>query len=184
MNREAGRTEKLATGLRVTFEDFTANNDPDTLFYNPNRPLRWEDFRAQPKGGVYAAAVFTNFAYEGESKVVNGIIQLHLKLKVFVVRDASWVRAGRDAYGLNHEQRHFDIVKLVTEKFKKQVQPENLTVTDYNSQIQMQFLDSWREMTARQDLYDTQTRHGLDQAAQERWNQQIDRELLSFGAKK
>jgi hypothetical protein len=184
MNRQAGRHEKLATGLKVTFKDFTANEDPDTLFYHPGRPLRWEDFRAQPKGGPYAAAVFTNFSYEGGSRVVNGIIHLDLTTKVFVVRNASWVRAGRDAYGLNHEQRHFDIVKLVVERFKKQVQPENLTVEDYNSEIQYQFLESWREMTAMQEQYDRETRHGLDQAAQERWNQQIDRDLVNLGAKK
>lgn len=184
MNREAGRSEKLATGLKVTFKDFIAPDDPDTLFYHPGRPLRWEDFRAQPKAGPFAAAVFTNFAYEGQTKVVDGIIHLDLTTKVFVVRNASWARTGRDAYGLNHEQRHFDIVRLVVERFKKQVQPQNLTVEDYNSQIQYQFLESWREMTALQEQYDRETRHGLDQAAQQRWNQQIDRDLLSFGAKK
>ena len=184
MNREAGRHEKLATGLQVTFKDFTDNDDPDTLFYNPSRPLRWEDFRAQARGSNYSAAVFPSFAYEGATKVVNGIIHIDLTMKVFVVRDASWVRAGRDAYSLNHEQRHFDIVKLIAERFKKQVQPENLTVTDYNSLIQYQFLESWREMTALQEQYDRETRHGLDQAAQQRWNQQIDQDLLRYGAKK
>jgi hypothetical protein len=184
MNREAGRTEKLATGLKVTFKDFTANEDPDTLFYNPSRPLRWEDFRAQPRASNYSASVFPSFAYEGATRVVNGILHIDLTMKVFVVRDASWVRIGRDAYSLNHEQRHFDIVKLIAERFKKQVQPENLTVADYNSLIQNQFLESWREMTALQEQYDRETHHGLDQAAQQRWNQQIDQELVGFGAKK
>jgi hypothetical protein len=184
MNREAGRTEKLATALKVTFKDFARRDDPDTLFYHVGQPLRWEDFRAQPRGGTYAAAVFSSFAYEGESRVVNGVIHLDLTMKVFVVRDASWVRQGRDAYALNHEQRHFDIAKLIAERFKKQVQPQHLTIADYNSQIQYQFLESWREMTALQEQYDRETRHSLDQAAQARWNQQIDRELVALGAKK
>lgn len=184
INQEAGRNERLARGLKVTFKDYTANHDPDTLFYDPARPLQWEDFRARPRNSTYAAAVFPSFSYEGDSKVVDGIIHLDLTMKVFVVRDASWVRTGRDAYGLNHEQRHFDLVKIIAENFKKQVQPENLTVADYNSLIQYQFLESWREMTALQEQYDRETRHGLDQAAQQRWNQQIDRDLLRLGAKK
>lgn len=184
MDREAGRSEMLATRLLVTFRDYTANEDPDTLFYHPARPLRWEDFRAQPRPGPYAAAVFPSFSYEGRTRVNDGVLHLDLTMKVFVVRDASWVRAGRDAVTLNHEQRHFDIVKLVAERFKQQAAPGRLTVADYNSQLQYQFLESWRQMTAMQEQYDRETRHGLDGAAQQRWNQQIDQDLLSFGAKK
>ncbi|MGV3502629.1 MAG: DUF922 domain-containing protein [Adhaeribacter sp.] len=184
INREAASSEKLARSLRLSFRDHTANEDPDTLFYHPARPLRWEDFRAQPRPGPYAAAVFPSFSYEGRSRVADGILHLDLTMKVFVVRDASWVRFGRDALTLNHEQRHFDIVKLVAERFKQQAQSKNLTVADYNSQLQYQFLESWRQMTALQEQYDRETRHGLDAAAQQRWNQQIDRDLLSLGAKK
>ncbi|MGV3639108.1 MAG: hypothetical protein ACO1NZ_01240 [Adhaeribacter sp.] len=184
MDREAGRSEKLARGLRLSFRDHPANEDPDTLFYHPGRPLRWEDFRANPRPGPYAAAVFPSFSYEGHSRVVDGILHLDLTMKVFVVRDASWVRAGRDAVTLNHEQRHFDLVKLVAERFKDQARSAPLTVADYNSLLQYQFLESWREMTALQEQYDRETRHGLDQAAQQRWNQQIDRDLAGLGAKK
>ena len=184
MERNAHHTEEMAQGLKVSFKDFTQNSDPDTLFYNPKNPLAWTDFRAEPRPGRFAAAVFPSFAYEGESKTINGVVHLTITMKVFVVRDASWVRAGRDDYGLNHEQRHFDIVKLVAERFKQKIKPSNLTVEDYNSIIQYEFLESWREMTRLQEQYDSETGHGTNQASQEAWNQRIDEDLRKFGVRK
>jgi hypothetical protein len=184
MERNADFQEELAQRLKITFKDFVHRADPDTLFYDPKTPLTWDDFRAQPRTSRFSAAVFPSFAYEGESKTSNGVVNIIITVKVFVVRDASWVKAGRDAYGLNHEQRHFDIVKLVAERFKQKITPENLTVADYNSIIQNQFLDSWREMTRMQEQYDSETGHGLNQLAQADWNQRIDADLEKFGIKK
>ena len=184
MERNAHHTEEMALGLKVSFKDFTQNTDPDTLFYNPKNPLTWSDFRAPPRPGRYAAAVFPSFAYEGESKTINGVVHLTITMKVFVVRDASWVRDGRNDYGLNHEQRHFDIVKLVAERFKQKIKPSALTVEDYNSIIQYEFLESWREMTSMQEQYDSETAHGINQAGQETWNQRIDEDLRKFGVRK
>ncbi|GEO04245.1 hypothetical protein AAE02nite_19090 [Adhaeribacter aerolatus] len=184
MEKNAHHTEELAQGLKVTFKDFNQNTDPDTLFYNPKNPLTWSDFRAEPRGGRFAAAVFPSFAYEGESKTINGVVHLHITVKVFVVRDASWVRAGRDDYGLNHEQRHFDIVKLIAERFKQKIKPSALTVEDYNSIIQNEFLESWREMTRLQEQYDSETGHGTNHPSQEAWNLRIDEELRKFGVRK
>jgi len=184
MEQNAHHTEELAQGLKVTFKDFTQNTDPDTLFYNPKNPLAWSDFRAEPRGGRFAAAVFPSFAYEGESKTINGVVHLTITVKVFVVRDASWVRAGRDDHGLNHEQRHFDIVKIIAERFKQKIKPSALTVEDYNSIIQYEFLESWREMTRLQEQYDSETGHGTNHASQEAWNQRIDEDLRKFGVRK
>ncbi|MDX5422190.1 MAG: hypothetical protein LPK14_08050, partial [Hymenobacteraceae bacterium] len=143
-------------------------------------------FRASPtRQSKFAASVFPSFAYEGQSEVVDGYIHLNLTLKVYVLQHSSWVKEGsKDAYGLNHEQRHFDIVKLVAERFKQKVQPDSLTLSDYNSIIQYQFIESYREMNRLQEQYDGETRHGLDKLAQERWNQRIDAELRALGAKK
>lgn len=184
MNREAGSNQKLAKGLKVTFSDYDRNPVEDTVFYSLNRPLVWDDFRAAPRAGRFAAAVFPSFAYEGETEVINGIIHLNLTLKVYVLQHSSWVKANaKDAYSLNHEQRHFDIAKVVAERFRKKIKPENLTVADYNSIIQYQFIESFREMNHLQEQYDEETQHGINQAAQEQWNQRIDEELRTLAVK-
>lgn len=184
MEREAGANEKLARGVKVTFTDYTFNEQADTVFYSSDRPLTWADFRDRPGTSKYAAAVFPSFAQDGKREIRNGIIHVQLVMKVYVLKDASWVKEGaRDEYALNHEQRHFDIVKLVAERFKRKVLADTFTVEDYDGQIGYLFLESYREMNRLQDQYDEETSHSLNRDAQEHWNRRIDSELRSYLAK-
>ncbi|WP_229755127.1 hypothetical protein [Hymenobacter cavernae] len=182
MNQEAPRSLRLATGLQLSFSDYTDNTEDDTVFYDPKRPLTWDDFRGAPRPGKAAAVVYSSFAYQGLPTLAHGKLRLDVKMKVFVVRSSSWVGpTGRDAYNLNHEQRHFDIVKLVVERFKKRVQADSLMNVDYyQGNLQYQYLQSFREMNRLQDQYDDET-HG-NPAAQERWNRTIDNELRALMA--
>lgn len=183
MNRESGRNEKLAKSLKINFIDDTRTTDDDTVHYNPDRKLIWADFKAEPRrASHYAAEVFTSFAYEGRSIVKDGVIILNLTAKAYMLKNSSWGRPdARNLYALNHEQRHFDIVKIIAERFKRKIQDNILTLEDYNSQMQYEFIESYREMNRMQTQYDDETNHSLNQAAQERWNQKIDAELRSFG---
>jgi hypothetical protein len=106
-------------------------------------------------------------------------------MKTFMLKSSSWVKPpALNAYSLNHEQRHFDIARIITERFKSKLHPDSLSIEDYNSNIQYQFLESYREMSRLQELYDSETNHGLNVAAQERWNARIDADLKMYGIKK
>lgn len=183
MKREGGRNEKLARSLKINFIDDTRITHDDTVHYNTARKLTWADFQADSrKASHYAAEVFTSFAYEGKSTVKDGVIILNLNAKAYMLKTSSWARPdARNAYALNHEQRHFDITKIIVERFKRKIHPDSLTLEDYNSITQYQFIESFREMNRMQTQYDTETNHSLNQAAQERWNQKIDTELRSLG---
>jgi hypothetical protein len=184
MNEAVTHDARLATSVRPVFRDDLRRTEPDTLFYDPTRPLRWTDFTGRPRAGQYAAAVFPSFGYHGQPRLRNGVIELNLTLQVFVVRSSSWVGPGHEtASNLNHEQRHFDIVKLVAERFRRKATADSLTVEDYNSILQLQYLKSFTEMNRLQDQYDGETRHGQDAAVQERWNQRLDAELRGYGAR-
>ncbi|WP_100335487.1 hypothetical protein [Hymenobacter chitinivorans] len=179
---QAPTSLKLATDLRLRFRDYHDQTEPDTVFYDPARPLTWADFTAAPRPGPHAAAVFPSFAYAGQPRVVNGVLQLDMRLKVFVVRSSSWVSAAaRGAYDLNHEQRHFDLVKLVAERFKRRLTPTRMTLKDYDSILQYEYLMAFQEMNRVQEQYDAETQHGLNEAAQESWNQRIEAELNQYG---
>ena len=183
MNRESGRNEKLAKSLKINFIDDTRITDDDTVHYNSARKLTWADFQAAPrKSSHYAAEVFTSFAYEGKSTVKDGVIILNLSAKAYMLKNSSWGRSdAKTPYALNHEQRHFDITKIILERFKRKIQPDELTLEDYNSSLQYEFIESYRELHQLQTQYDNETNHSINQAAQERWNQKIDAELRSFG---
>lgn len=124
---------------------------------------------------------FPSFSYEGRTEVKQGVLHLYLDMKVYMLQSSSWVKPGnKDAYCLNHEQKHFDIAKLVAERFKQKITPAILSVADYNSIIQYHFIESFREMNQLQEQYDTETQHGLNKQAQEQWNKRIAEELGSL----
>jgi hypothetical protein len=181
MDREAPTNVKLARGVKVFFTDYTRNVEDDTVFYTPERPLQWEDFRGKPRSHKYSASVYPSFAYQGDSEVVDGYVHLYLNMKVFMLKSSSWVKDEvRNSYGLNHEQRHFDIVKLVVERFKKKIQSLELSPYDYDGVIGYEYIEAYREMNRMQEAYDTETSHGMNKGAQERWNRSIAGELNGF----
>ncbi|WP_345070886.1 hypothetical protein [Hymenobacter fastidiosus] len=171
-----GHNLKLVEGVRVTFQDFTQNTDPDTLFYAPGRPLTRADFRGPPRPGHYAAAVFPSFAFSLQPRIAQGRLQLDVQTKVFVVRNSSWMSAAADAAVLNHEQRHFDLAKLVAERFKQKIQADRLRVDDYNAVIQLAYFTSFQEMNRLQEQYDHEISTG-PVGAQQRWDERIATEL-------
>ncbi|MCA8833385.1 hypothetical protein [Hymenobacter pini] len=173
---------RLATAVRPTFRYETRQTEADTVFHDVNRPLTWDDFTGPTRTkGKYAAAVYSSFAYQGWPRLRNGIIDLDIQLKVFMVRSSSWVAPNqRTAYNLNHEQRHFDITRLIVERFRRKATADSLTVADFNSILQLQYLKSFTEMNHLQDQYDAETHGGTDPVAQERWNRRIDAELRKY----
>ena len=185
MTREAAANRKLATALRVQHADFPFVHEADTLYYSPAHPLTYDDFLAvpRPRNGA-VGAVFPSFAYTAEARMQGGALQLAVQTKVFVVRTSSWLLpSARDAHSLNHEQRHFDLVKLVAERFQRKAVPDSLTLDNYDARMQYQYLQSWREMNHLQEQYDAETNHGQDHAAQQRWDQRIEAELRQYGVK-
>jgi hypothetical protein len=170
----------LARGIKLVFEDIVHGEKSDTVFYDPGRKLTWDDFRGNTNrpGSRYAAAVFSSLSYEGNSKMAGKYLQATIALKVFMVKSMSWGRPdARNPYTLTHEQTHFDISRLMAERFKERLKTMDLTIEDYDSQIQYEFLEIFREMNQEQESYDAQSNHGLNTAAQEKWNQKVQAEI-------
>ncbi len=173
---------RLAKGVSLSFRDYDMVEIGDTVFYQKNHPLVWEDFKAKPHvGSKYAASIFSSFSWEGNTIVKDGVVVLDLVTKVFMLKSSSWVRSNsRDEYGLNHEQRHFDITKIIVERFKEKVNSMELSPDNYDGKIGYLYLETYREMNKMQDAYDAETEHGKNRAAQSIWNELIDQELSKY----
>jgi hypothetical protein len=70
----------------------------------------------------------------------------------------------------------------VVEKFKERLRKAELTIDDYDSEIQYQFLESFREMNRDQEQYDEETGHGLNATAQAAWDEKIARQIEAIYA--
>jgi len=185
MNAQAGNNIKLAKSVEIKFSDYYEPAEGDTIYYNTNRPLKWTDFQQKPqRGSNHGAEIFASLGYNEQVELINGVIYIKLDLKVFAPKSACWVRGDvGDAYSLNHEQRHFDIVKLVAEHFKKAIQAEKLSTTNYDGPINVAFFDALREIDKLQKQYDGETRHSINTYEQQLWNNKIDKELQELGVK-
>ncbi len=169
--------EALARSVRIRFRPgFTGPTEcGDTVHYDVRRPLRWDDFKAAPRSGKnYGAAVFSSFGYEATARTVAGVVEVSMAVKVYQLKDQSWAwPAAKNDYALRHEQLHFDITRLVAERFKQKIGAEALEPDEYDARIQFIFLDSFREMNKLQEEYDDETAHSINRAAQARWDAKI-----------
>jgi hypothetical protein len=174
-----GKSPSLARNLILTFREMTGSNNGDTVFYSPKRPLVWDDFRGKGRVGTrYAAAVFTSFAYEGRSFPKGADLILEIGLKIFMVKSMSWGNSdARNANTIRHEQLHFDVTRIVVERFKERLKKADLTIEDFDSELQYQFLESFREMNQEQESYDGETSHGINAGAQAQWDRKITAEI-------
>ena len=185
MNEQANTNIKLAKDVKVSLTDFTEKQEGDSIYYSVNRPLTWNDFQSKKGNNKFDAEVFPTFGYEERNEIIKGIVIIRLKIKVYLPKSASWVKDGKkNEYSLNHEQRHFDIAKLVSEQFKKKIKQEDLPVANFDGQINVDYLDAYRELHTMQKQYDDETHHGTDQSAQQRWNVRIDKELKEYGVER
>ena len=79
---------------------------------------------------------------------------------------------------MRHEQNHFDITKLVVERFKQQILADNdMDFDDYNSRIQFLYLEAYRDMNRWQTQYDRETGHGINHGEQARWDEKVATDL-------
>ncbi|GGM91641.1 hypothetical protein GCM10010967_25860 [Dyadobacter beijingensis] len=180
MVNNAGKNPALARNLVLAFKEINNAASEDTVFYSPKRPLIWDDFkvRSAKPGSRYAAAVFTSFGYEGRSYPKDDDLVVEIGLKIFMVKSMSWGRPeSRNAGTLRHEQIHFDITRLVVEKFKDRLRKAELTIEDFDSEIQYQFLEAFREMNRDQEQYDGETGHGLNAGAQAAWDRKVAQQI-------
>ena len=181
IEKDALNNNLLAKSVRLKMSDYTRSSESDTVFYATSRPLTWQDFRGRPAFNNYAASIFASIGYESNSRVENGVLIVDLIFKTYMLKSSSWVRSANNSYGLNHEQRHFDIAKIIVERLKNTLQKVELDPSDYERKVSFQYLEAFREMNRMQEAYDGQTSNGTNASAQERWNKKIDTELNQLG---
>jgi hypothetical protein len=178
VKKEAATNIVLAKGVKLSFSDYQ-EDDPDTVYYHKSRPLDFNDFKAKtPQNTKYQAAIFPSFGYDMRREFHDGMIEVRIDLKVYMVKSASWASPMvKNPYSLNHEQRHFDLVKLIAERFRKKLASENLTPDNYEGIINFEYLEFYRQMNQLQEKYDEETGHGTNRIMQTVWNKRIDQEL-------
>ncbi|MCH7400418.1 hypothetical protein ACFOUP_08010 [Belliella kenyensis] len=174
INSQAMTNRSLANKVRLEVNQPILKSSSDTVFYNSKRGLGWQDFTAKPHAiNKYNALIFTSLSMEGKPYVEDATIVLPLIIKVYMLPDQSWVK-NKDDYSLNHEQRHFDVTKVVGDRLQYKLKKLDLNPENYEGLVNSAYLDAYREMSLLQKLYDSQTNHGRDASMQAKWNRYLD----------
>ncbi|WP_373522804.1 hypothetical protein [Aquiflexum sp.] len=170
---------KLAKSVKLQIFEKFRKSDQDTVFYDSNQSLTWNDFLERPnRTNRNNAMIFTSLAMEGNPFMEDGVLVLPLEIKIYMLPGSSWVRTdGKNDYSLNHEQRHFDVSRVVGNRLINKLKAFDLNPENYEAEINDAFFESYREMNKLQEIYDARTRHGLDRNAQNRWDSILDQAL-------
>ncbi|MET3126207.1 hypothetical protein ABID42_001309 [Arcicella rosea] len=149
----------------------------DTVFWSNKYKLSWKDFEgSKPLSTKYAAQVFTNFEYNALANLKNGVLNIDLQLKAYMLKSASWTSLSLSEEHLAHEQLHFDITKVIAERYKKKAS-KMLTIDDYDSELQLLFIEMYRELNRLQKEYDAESNHSINFVGQQKWQSLISDEL-------
>lgn len=167
----------LARDFRLEIVNHDQVSTADKIYYDSARPLNWADFKARPNpSSKNNATIFTSFSVQGISMMDSGSVVQSLEINAYMLPRQSWVKNQSD-YGLNHEQRHFDVVKIIADRLIHRLKSMELDLDFYQARINEAYLEAYREMNRLQEFYEKQTQNGLNSTEQDNWNQLIDEAL-------
>ena len=170
----------------MSFQFLVAQDEE--LSWSANEKLTWDNFKASPDySHPYAAITYSGMSYGFSADVINGEVYVNYNVNCFFVANKSWVKRRYlgDKELLKHEQLHFDITELFTRKFRATL--SKMTFTDnVKAEIKAVYKRITNEKVSFQEKYDLETDHSKNEAAQKRWQLNIDLELqklLEFATK-
>ncbi len=163
-------------------DSFTDYKNSDTIRWKSDYKLIWSDFQGKPDpSSTFSAQSNCMFSYKSKIEYKSGTMRMSLFLYPCFTKKASWVVAKNQQEGLlNHEQLHFDICELYIRKLRKKISAMELSILDPGSQIRIAFEQAWTDYQLAQSVYDNETRHGLIEQEQKRWEQEVLEELKMY----
>jgi len=156
------------------------SQEEETIPWNTDRKLQWEDFKGRPFKTAWAAAVTASgITYEFSSTETDGKLALDIEISTHFYPAESWFQPDLvNGVILSHEQLHFDISELFARKMRKKVAETTFT-SNVKAEIKKIYRDILKELSAFQKKYDFETNFSRNIEKQLQWNQEIQKALES-----
>lgn len=168
---------------KVTVHVFTehkiASEKSDTIYYDFNRPLTWQDFQGAVSANVpWGAITASGFSFDSDMKEDENNIDITVGVYSFFLKHDSWKKTDINSpYHLEHEQHHFDITRLYAEKLVDQIKKAHFTADNFKKLLNSIFNKVYDEDMAMQHQYDSETNNSMNVEKQKEWNQKISGEI-------
>lgn len=165
--------------VHAFMENRKVSIESDTIYYDFNRNLKWSDFQGKADENYFAGAVTASgFAFDSQMNFDGTNIYLSIGVYTFFTKNDSWKKPQiKSAYHLLHEQHHFDITRIGSEKFISELLKAHFTKENYTRLLTSIFDKVYKENSDIQHLYDKETNHSINVEKQLEWNDKIAAEI-------
>jgi hypothetical protein len=161
--------------VNAFMENKKGKPDTDTIYYDFSRNLTWQDFKGTPDKNHFGGAVTASgFAFDSDMRFDGENMYLDIGVYAFFSKNDSWRKPQiNSAYHLVHEQHHFDITRLGSQKLITELANAHFTKDNYTRLLTSIFDNVYKENQSIQLEYDRETNHSLDVEKQLEWNNKI-----------
>lgn len=150
--------------------------------------IDWDThFKASPDANSnYAAVTSTVWQYGYRSTIRGNSLQLDFNFLGGVDINKSWVKRDKirnknaSRQLLNHEQGHVYINFLLLKNGEQLLKHQNYTIQNYKRLVNKAAKDISKFYNDMQERYDSETKHGSDLEAQQKWDAFFESELRKF----
>ena len=169
--------QTLSVNVSIASPAVAAGND--TVYYNPDHKLSWNNFAGPYEiSGNVAALTASGFGFKANMQSSNGRGRINISTFCFFSRSGSWVKPNKKTdYILGHEQHHFDISYIGMRVFIDRLQRAHFTLQNYATLLNKIYEESYRYMSELQQQYDGETKNGQLAGKQVEWDNSIDYRL-------
>ena len=169
------KLKMLTLFIAVFYSSFAAAQSKDTIYWNANRKLKWEDFKGRTDKTTNLLAM-TQAGIGYTIACHDGV--LDLKIFCYFNVNKSWTKEKIDAEELlRHEQVHFDITEFYTRKLRKRISEVIDPCGKNIKELDKIYGSNFKECANMQDDYDRESEHSLNDEQQKLWEEKIAREL-------
>lgn len=186
--------ERLAVGFFWLFLSILAFSSPtpgegqygnslrkNLIEWSGQRPLVWSDYEARPDEN-HPVTALTNAGF-GIQTGRHSDGQMYVDVKTHFDRNESWTKDTANPYLLNHEQMHFNLVEIYARETRKAIAEMKIKQGKAGmEQLDKVFKQHYRILSEKQTMYDKETGHSLNRAAQAKWDAWILAELTRLQA--
>ncbi len=145
---------------------------PQTILWDENRPLTWDDFRGKSEPRFAGASTHYDIIKTLTNTNSNSAT---VNIEAIFFCKKSWKKKLWISESLlAHEQKHYDVVELFSRKLRKLLQENSyVSFSQLESKSDSLYKIIDKEMDVFQDDYDDGSNGSMDGNGQRAWNKKI-----------
>lgn len=150
----------------------------DSISWNPNYKLKWEDFKGVPDTtSKFQAISFVNIGY----KLSFTDTSYKYKIICYFIKNKSWRNSSNNIL-LSHEQGHFNIGEIFTRKMRQAFSQYKSKPDATHSYFSEQYNKLKLERAKMNEQYDRETNYSKNLEMQIIWLKRIDDQLNNLSS--